>query len=89
MPSHAQRACKARALRAPKTLTLRFTDFFTDFEKKKSTVLQSIPYYTSLIILKWKDYPASRVSFDLLREIKGPWKEIMLERVWKNTILRH
>ena len=28
------RACETRALRAPKTLTPRFTDFFTDFEKK-------------------------------------------------------
>ena len=27
-------ACEARALRARKTLTPRFTDFFTDFEKK-------------------------------------------------------
>ena len=34
------RACEARALRARKTLTPRFTDFFTDFEKKP-TVLQS------------------------------------------------
>ena len=32
--------CQARALRARKTLTPRFTDFFTDFEKKP-TVLQS------------------------------------------------
>ena len=32
--SHALRACEARALRACKTLTPRFTDFFTDFEKK-------------------------------------------------------
>ena len=32
--------CEARALRARKTLTPRFTDFFTDFEKKP-TVLQS------------------------------------------------
>ena len=31
----------ARALRARKTITPRFTDFFTDFEKKKPTVLQS------------------------------------------------
>ena len=30
----ALRACEARALRARKTLTPRFTDFFTDFEKK-------------------------------------------------------
>ena len=28
------RACEARALRAHKTLTPRFTDFFSDFEKK-------------------------------------------------------
>ena len=32
--SHALWACEARALRARKTLTPRFTDFFTDFEKK-------------------------------------------------------
>ena len=36
------RACEARALPARTTLTARFTDFFTDFEKKiKLTVLQS------------------------------------------------
>ena len=34
------RACEARELRARKTRTPRFTDFFTDFEKKP-TVLQS------------------------------------------------
>ena len=28
------RACETRAVRARKTLTLRFTDFFTDFEEK-------------------------------------------------------
>ena len=32
--SHALPACEPRALRARKTLTPRFTDFFTDFEKK-------------------------------------------------------
>ena len=35
--SHARRACEARAVRAVrarKTLTSRFTDFFTDFEEK-------------------------------------------------------
>ena len=32
--SHALRACEARALRALKTLTPRFAEFFTDFEKK-------------------------------------------------------
>ena len=34
LASHALRACEARALRARKTRTPRFTDFFTDFEKK-------------------------------------------------------
>ena len=43
--SHALRACEARALRTRKTLTPRFTDFFTDFEKKP-TVLQSIMVMT-------------------------------------------
>ena len=40
LSSHALRACEACALRARKTLTPHFTDFFTDFEKKP-TVLQS------------------------------------------------
>ena len=34
LASHARRACEARDLRARKTLTPRFTVFFTDFEKK-------------------------------------------------------
>ena len=34
LASHARRACEARALRARKILTPRFTDFFTDFGKK-------------------------------------------------------
>ena len=34
LASHPPRACEARALRARKTLTARFTDFFIDFEKK-------------------------------------------------------
>ena len=34
LASHTLRACEARALRARKTLTPRFTDFFTYFEKK-------------------------------------------------------
>ena len=42
LASHALRACKAHALRARKTLTPGFPDFFTDFEKKNPTVLQSI-----------------------------------------------
>jgi len=34
LASYALRACEARPLRARKTLTPRFTDFFTGFEKK-------------------------------------------------------
>ena len=41
LASHALRACKDRALHAPKTLMPHFTDFFTDFDKKP-TVLQFI-----------------------------------------------
>ena len=41
LASHARGACEAPALRARKTLTPRFTDFFTDFEKKTAAVLQS------------------------------------------------
>ena len=40
--SHVLRVCEARARRARKTLTPRFPDFFTDFEKKNPTVLQSM-----------------------------------------------
>ena len=36
-----RRACEARELRASKTLAQCLTDFFTDFEKKKPTVLPS------------------------------------------------
>ena len=47
--SHALRACEACALRAHNTLTPRFTDFFTDFEKKptflQSTIRQTIYYF--------------------------------------------
>ena len=44
LASQALRACEARAR---KTLTPLFTDFFTDFEKKNPTVLQSseIPFF--------------------------------------------
>ena len=33
-------------MRARKTLKAHFTDFFTDFEKKKTTVLQSTYFVT-------------------------------------------
>ena len=38
-----RRACEARALRARKTLNPRFTDFFTDFEKKTDCFAVYIP----------------------------------------------
>ena len=40
--SHALRTCKARALHARKTLTPNFTDFLTDFEKKKNRLFCSL-----------------------------------------------
>ena len=45
-------ACEARALRARKTLTPRFTDFFTDFEKKKPIVLQSTDKRKSILVIQ-------------------------------------
>ena len=45
LSSHARRACEARALRPCKTLSPRFTDFFSDFEKNP-TVLQCIVFVT-------------------------------------------
>ena len=41
-----RRACEARVVRARKTLTPRFTDFFTDLIlRKKTTVLQSTVHW--------------------------------------------
>ena len=42
LASHAHTSSEARAVRARKTLTTRFTDLFTDFKKKRPTILQSI-----------------------------------------------
>ena len=55
LASHALRACAARALRARKTLTPRFIDFFTDFEKKPIVLQSSIdriilPFFFSLLL---------------------------------------
>ena len=43
LASHALRTCEARALRARKTLTPPFTDFFTDFEKKTDCFAVYVP----------------------------------------------
>ena len=43
LASHTLRACEARALRARKTLTPRFTDFFTDFEEKTDCFAVYLP----------------------------------------------
>ena len=43
------RACETRAPRARKILTPRFTDFFTDFEKKRTTVLQSTMWQNEIL----------------------------------------
>ena len=53
LASHALRACEARAR---KTLTPRFTEFFSDFEKKKKpTVLQSKRHSKTLRPLSWSE----------------------------------
>ena len=44
LASHARRACEDRALRARKTLTPRFTDFFTDSEKKTDCFTVEVSY---------------------------------------------
>ena len=48
-----RRACEARAFRARKTLTPRFTDFFTDFEKKTDCF--------AVYMFLWKDVPFSMI----------------------------
>ena len=52
LASHALRACEARAR---KTLTPRFTEFFSDFEKKKTTVWQSKRHSKTLRPLSWSE----------------------------------
>ena len=53
LASHALRACEARAR---KTLTPRFTEFFSDFEKKKkTTVWQSERHSKTLRPLSWSE----------------------------------
>ena len=53
---HALQACEARALHTLKTLTSRFTDFFTDFEKT-----------TECFAVKYCLYPANGKTFAWLR----------------------
>ena len=52
LASHALRACEARALRARKTRTPRFTDFFTDFEKKNDCFAVYV-HIIKKVIIKW------------------------------------
>ena len=53
LASHASRACDDRALRARKTLTPRFTDFFTDFEKKTDCfAVYIVPLFSSDNVIK-------------------------------------
>ena len=47
LASNALRACEARALRGRKTLTQRFTDFFTDFEEKKQLFCSLLNFNTN------------------------------------------
>ena len=47
--------CKARALRARKTLRPRFPDFFTDFEKKKTRLFCSLLFYYQTFFETWNN----------------------------------
>ena len=53
LASHALRACEARALRARKTLTVRFTDFFSDFEKKTDCFAVYILIKSFFLAIGW------------------------------------
>ena len=59
----------ARALRACKTLTARFADFFTDFEKKKNGLFCSLPAPPSGRAFKLGLLPATLVKPEMV--IKG------------------
>ena len=90
-------ACDARALRARKTLTPRFTDFFTDFVKKKPTVLQSsLDWVPSLALMfvrakrreninRFKYFPEA-VIFDRNKGGIEIWKCWVLRWVVDGTI---
>jgi len=56
LASHALRVCEARALRVRKTLTPRFTDFFTDFEKKTNCF--AVYYHRGNLFLEVSDMQA-------------------------------
>ena len=63
-------ACEARALRARKTLTPRFTDFFTDFEKKKTDCFAFYLCPLSFSILFYEVFLFLRIStLTLLTEV--------------------
>ena len=55
LASHALRTCEARGLHARKTLTPRFTDFFTDFEKKTDCFAVYFYVWTEALFV-WLSY---------------------------------
>ena len=59
-------ACEARALRARKTLSPRFTDFFTDFEKKKTDCFAVYLASHADFLRGSSRVPASRTSAEFL-----------------------
>ena len=67
-------ACKARALRALKTLTSRFTDFFTDFEKKTDC----FAVYFSKKKLCWFVSTVRNEFFRTIRaQIQDSWRRLI------------
>ena len=68
--------CKARALRARKTLRPRFPDFFTDFEKKKKP--DCFPVYCSTIklFLKLGIINIHNMNFKKMKKKKKAMKKL-------------
>ena len=64
--------CEARALRVRKALTPRFTYFFTAFEKKKPTVLQSTKYNDILETVQDDDLAKVR---NIWEQVCGEWSD--------------
>ena len=62
--------CKARALRARKTLRPRFPDFFTDFEKKKKPDCFAVYCSTIKLFLKLGIVNIHNMNFKKMKKKK-------------------
>ena len=81
----ALRGCEARELRARKTQKLRFTDFFTDFQKKP-TVLQSTFHIDRVMtfLVCWLFYPWLCVYLLMIS-----YNNILFDVIWWSLVPQH